>query len=517
MEEIPRITVDTVRPLIESFFQRLSAGQRTVLRTGSPDDATKVLLVDLLLDIITSVSNTMLTAFSCSNEDVSEERVLSSLGDTLPQTFAEVLDVQEEVECISSQRLSDLVAKEVAASLNSALSASMHSADEPASCTHITTPNRVNTMLIHACKILKELMAKMNNLCPVKPRKCRQSEELAKEELCDVEMTAVSEGCQSSVRTGSGRSKEASSQRSSAKGTAEAVSKKSLESAAIDDGCQSSDKTVETTAKLIQEIIMKEVKEVMEPLLDELSDAEYELLQSKSAQEIEVVASDIAQIIKKVSCQSSKSNGKKKLPMKTMLDKIRTFFTKHFATAYIHKIGAQLKRKFHKDSKVESRESMKSLMADVDSLLETEEGEQAQDVCQKFESSCTDDDKFLEELRYVLFLHVTDGMRPKNTQESPNMKSRSKAPVSLSHAEMCADIGNKVRSFLGLMRWWLKTQVTHCSRRITRALTGTEGQAPTEVPEVALEERSEPLVTAPISPATSARDKTPRSQDITPV
>lgn len=49
------LRIDTVRPLIESVFERITEEQWRLLTLGSPDDATKVLVAELLLDVITSV------------------------------------------------------------------------------------------------------------------------------------------------------------------------------------------------------------------------------------------------------------------------------------------------------------------------------------------------------------------------------------------------------------------------------------------------------------------------------
>ncbi len=472
-EEIPEVRVDSVRPLIESFFKRMTEEQWTLLKSGSPDNATKILLADLLLDIITSVSKALLTALGSTHGDVSEELVLSSLGNTLPQSFAEVLDVHQ-VRCVSSERLSDLIAKEVAESVNSALSATVCFA-EPELHQHVTPPGRLNAMLTHVCNMLKEFMAKMKILCTHRPHRQRKSPATSQEEL----------------------------------------SLEDLESADIDDGCQSSDKPVEPeipektssedssvkeTAKSVQDIIMKEVSEIIEPLLDDVSDSEYELLQSESSMEIEVVADEIAQIIEKVKSSektdmagpSPKPKEKTKLSMTGVWDKIKSFLAKCFAKAWIHHMVAQLRNKFHKDSKVESRESIQSLMADVDSLLLTEDGEAQQggnEVCvfRRFENISSGGDLiFTQELSDLLYRHTTDGMVPEMTP-----------------AAMYADIQNRVRSFLGLMSWWLNTQAGSHSRRMTHALMDTESQAPMQVPEVASVEESEPLAITAVSPAKS--------------
>lgn len=66
---------------------------------------------------------------------------------TLLQTFAQ--EVEEEARTASSERLTELIVKEVAESVNSALSTTVNSVEPVDTHTHVITPRRFNYMVPH--------------------------------------------------------------------------------------------------------------------------------------------------------------------------------------------------------------------------------------------------------------------------------------------------------------------------------------------------------------------------------
>eukprot|EP00064_Thunnus_orientalis_P021011 superscaffoldBa00006120_g21165 len=147
-----------------------------LLKSGSPDDTTKILLAELLLEIIQAMTNTLLATLKNTSVAISEELVEVKLGDTLSQSFAEVLDIKDRDQCDSPQRLTSLLAKEVAESVSSALSAQKSSGSGISQ--HITPPHRLNNMLKHASKMLKKFAAKIRIRTP---RGHRQTDEVDSE------------------------------------------------------------------------------------------------------------------------------------------------------------------------------------------------------------------------------------------------------------------------------------------------------------------------------------------------
>ena len=56
MDEILVVTADSVCQMINSFVERMMAEQCRLLKSGSPDDATNVMLAELILEFIISIS-----------------------------------------------------------------------------------------------------------------------------------------------------------------------------------------------------------------------------------------------------------------------------------------------------------------------------------------------------------------------------------------------------------------------------------------------------------------------------
>lgn len=143
----------------------MTAEQWRLLKSGAPDDATQTMLADLLSNIITILSSAFMTALNISTV-ISEQHVRSSLGDILPQTFADVLDVTE-IQFGSFGLLMDLVCKEVTEIVNSALTSDSgdSSSSELPNYKHIAPPSRVSAIVSHACRRLKALMIKLKKTC----------------------------------------------------------------------------------------------------------------------------------------------------------------------------------------------------------------------------------------------------------------------------------------------------------------------------------------------------------------
>ena len=74
--ETPLITADTVRPIVECFFKAITPEQWELLKSGSPDEITKLLVADMLLKIKTAITDAVLTAQKSQN-DICAIRVFS--------------------------------------------------------------------------------------------------------------------------------------------------------------------------------------------------------------------------------------------------------------------------------------------------------------------------------------------------------------------------------------------------------------------------------------------------------
>ncbi|KAJ4945671.1 hypothetical protein JOQ06_023352, partial [Pogonophryne albipinna] len=112
---------------------RLTGDQWLLLRSGKPDGATLIVVADLVLEVVTSLTKAILAAFTGMKTSVSEESIRS----------AQTLDVTSQVEDDSVELCAAVISKEVAESVNSALSTPMHTAER---VVPPPPPRRLNVM-----------------------------------------------------------------------------------------------------------------------------------------------------------------------------------------------------------------------------------------------------------------------------------------------------------------------------------------------------------------------------------
>ena len=481
--EMPEVTVNTFRPLIQTFVERMTEGRWILLKSGSPDDATKILLAELLLEIIQAMTNTLLATCKNTCVAISEEQVQVKLGDTLAQSFAEVLDMEDQDQCVSPQRLTSLLAKEVAESVSSALSARK----TPGSGVnqHMTPPHRLNNMLKHASKMLKKFAAKIRICTPREHRQTasptsslqKTSLQLLLEDLEDRDYNYI---CRSH---------------------GEELQTPEEESQTMDEEPQDAEETppqdpfVAEAAKLVQGIIEKAVSEITEPLLQDVADSEYEQLQSESSFDIEVVSKDISQVIaSEVKTLTPESKDKCRLSLREASGIIKTFFVKLLAKTSILRIVAQLKRKFRHESEPESSQSMQSLVDSFESLLLMEDEDKQKDqggneLClfPRYKTLSGNNVVVVtNQLTEMMYCYIKYGtMMPEIIPEAIRKKA---AAVPVVDPAMYEDIRKKIRCFLALINWWQKTQAASHSDRLTLALQGSESVAQSPLTEVNTEE-----------------------------
>ncbi|KAK5876208.1 hypothetical protein CesoFtcFv8_027202 [Champsocephalus esox] len=156
------IAVDDIRPLFVNFCKRMSVEQWDLLDQGSSDDAVKMIVAELILKCVNLVTEAFLAIFNVTKTGVSEENVRSCVGNILPQTFADVLDVKVPDDCESAESLTEMIVQEVMESANSVLNASVYNPENV--FRRVTPPNRLGVMVRHACDMLKAFLAKMKGV-----------------------------------------------------------------------------------------------------------------------------------------------------------------------------------------------------------------------------------------------------------------------------------------------------------------------------------------------------------------
>ena len=488
-EEMQEVRIEVFRPPIQTFVNRMTEDQWTLLKSGSPDNATKILLAELLLEIIQAVTNSFLASVKNTCVIISEEQVQAKLGDTLAQSFAEALDMKDQHQCVSSERLTNLLAKEVTKSVSSALS--NDNTAESGVSQHVTPPSRLNNMITHTSKMLKKFVARCGKMKMCAPRARRKtssrsasqmttSSELVLQYLVDED---DNDSCHSQEE----------------------------EPQAEEEPPQ--DPFVAETVKVVQEIIGKAVDDITEPLFQDVEDSEYELLQSETSSDIEVVSKDIAKIIaREVKTLMKKTKQKGNVSLKGAGSVIKNFFAKLLAKASIHRMVTQLKNKFHHESQAESSQSMDVIFKGIDDLLTEEDGDIQEDkggnelcVFPRYKTpSGTNVVVITKELTEMIYCYIKYGnMMPEIIPEAIRRKAVAVPQVD---AAMYEDIRKKVRCFLALINWWQKTQAASHSDRVTLALQHPESLSQTQSAEVNTEEEDECLI--PAAAPASKREET---------
>lgn len=137
------------RLLIKSFFEKITAEQMRLLRAGFPDDNSQMLLAELILDTIRSVTNSVLTALKNINDPESGIKFPPSLDEVLSQISFQAQYFQDQVDSISSESLPGSLAGD--SDLSAGFRTSESAADE---C--VASPHKITAMVRHAAKVLKE-------------------------------------------------------------------------------------------------------------------------------------------------------------------------------------------------------------------------------------------------------------------------------------------------------------------------------------------------------------------------
>lgn len=79
------LSADKLGPPLNTFFTRITDQQWNWLTLGCPDDATRIMLVDLVMELISSVTSAVTPAVQ--EDPGSKGAVLSGLDAALPETL----------------------------------------------------------------------------------------------------------------------------------------------------------------------------------------------------------------------------------------------------------------------------------------------------------------------------------------------------------------------------------------------------------------------------------------------
>lgn len=157
--------LENVRSLVETFFTGITENQWQQMILGSPDNCTQIQLAELILGIIRTVSDTLLTTIEqTNNKPESKKKVLDSLGDLLPKSFSQALGIPNQAENSSVKSLSEMIRTEITENVDSALSNRMKNT-QTALNQRIVPPSTLNVMVTRASEILKKFADMLKRLC----------------------------------------------------------------------------------------------------------------------------------------------------------------------------------------------------------------------------------------------------------------------------------------------------------------------------------------------------------------
>lgn len=420
------------RPLIKSFFERITEEQLTLLKWGSPDEATKILLAELILDMIRSVTSSVLTALKNIYNAECEEEDQPSVDQVTSQISSQALGIDDKVDSVSCRSLSDLLAEEVRRNVDSALSNGSQNLQFVID-QNVTHPRRISAMVLHAIKVLRELSMKMKTIFA--PRLNRDREEsLIREHvrfspapredlgLCDTD------GPQSRGSVG----------------------RKTPETVSSNESLRSK------TPERFQEDISKDLSDILTPLLEELPESEFEKLQSEITEELQILSDEVSQMV----CARDEDN----LKMARLM--IKGFLAKSFAKVWIHRFLIQLKKKHRQYSDIDSSALAESLVATFTSLTQLERDEKEDDnkdsltlLFRRISSSTVL--VFTKQLSDLIYPHFLPQTVPDSLKGSQSLRN-----LEAMYADTYADIQSKVWVFVVLLNWWLKTQGKTLSEKV---------------------------------------------------
>lgn len=158
LEALEVLTADTLRPSVDLFFERITVEQWSLITQGSPDDATKMLLADLILEMISSVTSAISSAVE--DDPGARERLLSGLDESLRKSLSEALHIPDHADDVSIRCVTDMMKEEVKEGLEAFFSGSPQK---------ITTLCSLNSMILIVTNVMKKFAKKVKKV--FKPRK----------------------------------------------------------------------------------------------------------------------------------------------------------------------------------------------------------------------------------------------------------------------------------------------------------------------------------------------------------
>ncbi|TWW73017.1 hypothetical protein D4764_15G0004110 [Takifugu flavidus] len=352
--------MDNVHPLIRSFLERTTVEQWESFIQGRPDDATTILVAELILEIIAALYNSVVSTLA-SHTPTSEESVLTKLEENLSQTKQELWEFKMNSEKVASQR--------------------------------ITPISRINAMIVQFVEIFKKFSDEIKTFIGPRPHKISECTLSSRDLLLDEDIKSpIAEG--------------------------------------------------------IRKEINDEFRDIFSPLMVDLPEDECKDLHREISEEIKIVAEEI---------RTFSETRSETLAVKPVVKKIKSFFARSFAKVCLMRIFAKLKKKHSKQAEAKS-DSVETILEKLSSqfLDQEDHNTECEDaLVQVFTDLCGNKVlDFNQELSNEIYHHSVP------EDPSPTVEREDQSEVH-------ADIRSKAWVFIGLMKWYLKTQVNWVIDRVT--------------------------------------------------
>lgn len=381
--------------IIQAFIEKLTEDQWKSLTSASPTNVTNILVAEMTLNIIDTVTESMMANFSSTRSSECLEDVIPGLDDLLEQSFCLALHIKHADESLKC--LTKMIRQENQENLN-ALNASPEPCDVNQ---HITSPSRLNRMVCCINELLRKVGAKVTSVFHSSKDREKDGEEEVKEQEQEEEVALEDENVDRWISPDS-----------------------------------------------VQEKIRKELSDISTSLMENVSADEFKGLEFVSSEEIESMGKEVALLA------SKEVEGKRSF--KCLRNQLKLMFAKCFLRVWLCRLVAQLKKK-HQEITVESCESIVEQL--TPQLLNDLQGQDENSSSLKVKSKYITGAKVLvltQRLTPLLSIQPSSSIPPDSDEKGPAGETQL---VPYAKGEIYKDVRRQSWICTVLMKWFLKTVV----------------------------------------------------------
>lgn len=206
---------------------------------------------------------------------------------------------------------------------------------------------------------------------------------------------------------------------------------------------------------IVEDLMSRHLSRLSYPLLDDVSDAEFHVFVSESTPELQLLGKSIAQLLllqsDKRLYQSLDSGGDKKESFeRILLDHLSPCFAKHVTKTMIYHTFTQLKATLRvQESEEEAAETLRSLIRSINRLCKSEIHDKTHGI-----------------LRFFKLKDAFSGKIPKFTKALTDLLYSHIRKSSNPDRAVYMEVHSRVLGCLGLMGWWLSSQVSEFSSKV---------------------------------------------------